>query len=441
MSLFIQATTGASGVTADKGSGIYGVNPCPYQIDKQNSFNPSTAIPGQKVDIKLNTVSKDIIRNQDMMIVFDASTTDSTNFCTWKNVSSFCRKLLFNINNGKNKIVYENESDQLRSLMGEWLQEYGEHYYQALEFWGTLGSLGGVQITNAASKTITFPLFIFMSWLQNQVINNTGPKETQEITEMAIEFTFRDAPDNAGEATKWYLSNTTANPYTKSSYSFTNIHLEQHYSIIRDSRFLSRPERESVLIPVPEIEVTTLQNKSWNGTSDTIKFTLSDISEIDDIQYLKIFVRPILAAYNASTAVEHYSGRGIGFKYTEIGGNKDKLDCSSAKDVQKYMIDHITNRYGRQPIEYYTQTNDLGKLYCDSTYIFFDDNKIEPNHTDLLINVSSKKKDYEIILNCLTAVASACDIVIMMYRNQNYKYNADYQLYEAGAIDVSQYAI
>ena len=235
----------------------------------------------------------------------------------------------------------------------------------------------------------------------------------------------------------------TANPYTKSSYSFTNIHLEQHYSIIRDYRLaLSKPARENILIPVPEIEVTTLQNQSWNGTSDTVKFTLSDISEIEDIQYLKIFVRPILAAYNTSTAVEHYSGgKTIGFKYAEIGGNKDKLDCSSAKDVQKYNIDHITNRYGRLPIEYYTQTNDLGKLYCDSTYIFFDDNKIEPNHTELLIPLSSKKKDYEITLNCLTTVSATCDIVIMMYRNQNYKFNEDWQLYEYGAIDVSEYAI
>ena len=54
-----------------------------------------------------------------------------------------------------------------------------------------------------------------MTWLENQVINNTGPKETQQITDLGIEYTFRDAPDNAGEGTKYYLSNTTANPVTQ----------------------------------------------------------------------------------------------------------------------------------------------------------------------------------------------------------------------------------
>ena len=86
-------------------------------------------------------------------------------------------------------------------------------------------------------------------------------------------------------------------------------------------------------------------------------------------------------------------------------------------------------------------TGDLGTLYCDTTYIFFDDNKIEPNHTDLLIPLSSKDKDYEITLNCLTGVSTTCDIVITMFCNQNYKFNSDYTLNQVGEIDVSEYAI
>ncbi len=443
MSLFIQSTSGPSGVTIDRGAGIYGVNPSPYQIEKENSFNPSSAVPGQKVDIKLNTISKDVFRNKNMNIVFTCNTSDGTNHATWKNICSFCRKLLLSCNNGKNKIVYENDEDQLRSILGESIMEHGEYYHQALEFWGTLGSLAGVQVTDAASKTIVFPLFLFMTWLENQVINNTGSKESQQITDFGIEFTFRDAPDNAGDGTKYYLSNTTANPYTKATVTFTDIHLEQHYTIIRDSRFLSRPSIENVLIPVPELHVYTLENKSFNSTADTVKFSLSDIAKVEGIQFLKIFVRPILAAYNAATSTQHFSGsKYIGFKYSQIGGDKYKLDCSGARDIQKYNIDHLTNRFGRLPLEYYTQTTgDLGKYYCDTTYIFFDDNKIEPNHTDMLIPLSSKDKDYEITLNCLTGVSTTCDIVITMFCNQNYKFNSDYTLNQVGEIDVSEYAI
>ena len=70
--------------------------------------------------------------------------------------------MLLSCNNGKIKIVYENDGDQLRSIFGESIMEYGEYYHQALEFWGTLGSLAGVQVTDAASKTIVFPsIFIY----------------------------------------------------------------------------------------------------------------------------------------------------------------------------------------------------------------------------------------------------------------------------------------
>ena len=159
-----------------------------------------------------------------------------------------------------------------------------------------------------------------MTWLQNQVINNTGPKDSQEITDLGIEFTFRDAPDNAGDGTKYYLSNTTGNPYTKSTVTFTDIHLEQHYTIIRDARFLSRPKIENVLLPIPELHVYTIENKSFNSTADTVKFSLSDVAKVEGIQFLKIFVRPILTAYNTSTACQHMSGsKYIGFKYSQIG--------------------------------------------------------------------------------------------------------------------------
>ena len=96
MSLFIQSATGASGVTVDRGAGIYGVNPCPYQIEKENSFNPSTAVPGQKVDIKLNMISKEIFKNLDLNIVFTVNTSDSTNHATWKNIcTAFCQKTAY----------------------------------------------------------------------------------------------------------------------------------------------------------------------------------------------------------------------------------------------------------------------------------------------------------------------------------------------------------
>ena len=76
MSLFIQSTTGPAGTTIDRGAGIYGVNPSPYQIEKENSFNPSTAVPGQKNDLHLSTVSKDIFRNKNMNVVFTCNTSD-----------------------------------------------------------------------------------------------------------------------------------------------------------------------------------------------------------------------------------------------------------------------------------------------------------------------------------------------------------------------------
>ena len=183
MSLFLQSSTGSNGVTMDRGSGIYSVNYNPYAIEFENTFSNSIAKPGATVNISYGLVSKDIMRNKHMYITFTAKTTDSTNFATWLNVFSFCKKLVVNINKGKNKLIFENDKNQLRTLAGEYLLEFGDHIYEEMtEITPSFGSLSGYQVTNVSPKTIRFPLFWIVGYLFNNcIMNNTGNNDQYTV--------------------------------------------------------------------------------------------------------------------------------------------------------------------------------------------------------------------------------------------------------------------
>ena len=356
-------------------------------------------------------------------------TTDSTNFCTWLNVFSFCKKLVININKGKNKLIFENDKNQLRTLAAEYLLEFGDHIYEEMsEITPSFGSLSGYQVTNVSPKTIRFPLFWIFGYLFNNcIINNTGNTNQLEINTLDIEFTFREETTNQAEATRHYVSNTTANAYSISTCTFEDIHLEHHYHVIRDTRLASvRPSMEAVLFPIPELHVAILENKSMTA-GDTVKFTLKDIAEVDNIQYLKITVQPVLSAYNSAESVKLYSGSNyLGFLISEIGhANKKKLDLTDPKLIEKYTIDCLRDRYGNLPPEIFTQSTNLVKYYIDTTYIFFDHNKIEPNHNELLTNMSSVKKDFEITLKCLSTISATSNIIITVFANLlNFSFNS-----------------
>ena len=297
---------------------------------------------------------------------------------------SFCKKLVININKGKNKLIFENDKNQLRTLAAEYLLEFGDHIYEEMsEITPSFASLSGYQVTDASSKTIRFPLFWIIGYLFNNcIMNNTGNNDQLEIHNLDIEFTFREETTNAGEATRHYVSNTTANPYTMATCTFEDIHLEHHFHIIRDIRLATvRPALDSVLFTIPELHVLVLENKSMTA-GDTVKFTIQDDAEVDNIQMMKIAVQPVLSAYNSAESCKLYSGPNyLGFILSEIGHtNQKKLDLSDAKLIEKYTIDCLRDRYGNLPIEIYTQTTNLVKYYIDSSYIFFDHNKIEPNH-------------------------------------------------------------
>ena len=66
---------------------------------------------------------------------------------------------------------------------------------------------------------------------------------------------------------------------------------------------------------------------------------------------------------------------------------------------------------------------------------------IEKNHNELLTNMSSVKKDFEITLKCLSTISATCNIYITMFANQNYKLNSEYKLTPVDAPNISEYEI
>ena len=430
MSYFIQAKGKETGVTIDKANGIYMVSaPSHYQIDKSIPFNPTTGVkPGQKTICDVNFINDKIQRIENGFIVFDASTTDATNSATWNNVCEFCQSIAIKTNESNIQIKYE-DPEIIRSLFGEGLLEYGLNMYQFMNMiTATLNSLTGYTITSSASQRIYFPIFLLYPYIQRQVINNLGGRI--DLKKMNIEFTFRQPADNAAATGKFCVSSTTANAYTASSYSFDNIHYMTIYTSLHDSRLVSAPSIKNIKFPVYEIyKYNAGQAVSWtNVGTDTLSFKLSQIAKIKNVQFVKAYVEAIGSAYNTATNTKHYSGaKYIKWKWSEIGGLRYTLDLTDQKLLYGYEIEAQNNRFGDLPTELFTQSTTLTAQYCDGTYIYFDNNKIEKYHNDLVSPLDSSIRDFDITLTCAGSVGASCNVIVMLYATQFYMFNDQYQ--------------
>ena len=431
MSYFIQAKGNAFGQTIDKGTPIYTVaSPSFYQIDESMSFNPTTGLkPGQKTICDVKFINDKIQRIEHGFIVFDASTTDATNSATWNNVCEFCQSIAIRLNDGNIQIKYD-DPEIIRSLFGEGLLEYGLNMYQFMNMiTPTLNSLTGYTITSSASQRIYFPIFLLYPYLQREVINNLNNR--MDLKNMNIEFTFRQPADTAAGTGKFCVSTTTANPYTASSYEFNNVHYMTIYTSLHDTRLVSAPSIKNVKFPVYEIyKYNALQAGSWtNVGTDKVTLKASQVAKVKNVQFGKPYVEPVGAAYNTATNTKHYSGaKYIKWKYEEIGGAREKLDMTEQKLLYGYEIEAENNNFGDLPIELFTQSTTLTAQYCDMTHIYFDNNKIEKWHSNLVSPLDTSVRDFDITLVCAGSVGASCNVIVMLYAIQWYMFNEQYQL-------------
>ena len=174
-----------------------------------------------------------------------------------------------------------------------------------------------------------------------------------------------------------------------------------------------------------------MQVKQYHGQmSELIHYhsKLSQIAKIKNVQFVKAYVEIIGSAYNTATNTKHYSGaKYIKWKWSEIGGLRYTLDLTDQKLLYNYEIEAQNNRFGDLPTELFTQSTTLTAQYCDGTYIYFDNNKIEKYHNDLVSPLDSSVRDFDITLTCAGSVGASCNVIVMLYATQFYMFNDQYQ--------------
>ena len=201
------------------------------------------------------------------------------------------------------------------------------------------------------------------------------------------------------------------------------------YTELHDTRLVSAPSIKNVKFPVYEIYK---YNALWtNVGTDKATLKASQIAKVKNVQFGKPYVEIIGSAYNTATNTKHYSGaKYIKYKYEEIGGAREKLDMTEQKLLYNYEIEAENNNFGDLPIELFTQTTTLTAQYCDMTHIYFDNNKIEKWHSNLVSPLDTSVRDFDITLVCAGSVGASCNVIVMLYAIQWYMLNDQYRLHD-----------
>lgn len=405
--------------------------PNPLQQDfRNNPFVPSFDVkPGTVPICDVNFESSDLIEEQFQHIKFDVSTLDAVNHPTFPNDAlSVIGSINFELNGGNDRLIWES-NDAIHMLFKDWILEntgFNIPVAMFLRQWRReLFTYLGVTVTDASPQTMYLPLAPFMPFLKDIPINGL-------LNAMRIRLGFRVVPTDAKDACLIARSNTTSAAYN-SSIRFNNISFCRQYRIVRDRRTVLIPDLKTVLMPIPQFDISPF-DMSWNvvGT-DRKEIKLSELSRRKDIHHVDAYVRKNETAYNAASAGMKYSGaQFITYKIRELFGERRELDFTStvadnAKKLQAHEIDTYVKRWGVYPAsELIDQSiNNLAKYYVPMTSVYFDDIKIEKGHNEVINTLNSDDNDYLLTFECAGAVGADCELVIVVYYYDKYMWNGN----------------
>lgn len=400
-----------------------------YQIEKTGTaFVPSSTTPGSRVVCDILFNGEDTTREENHFIRYNVETSDATNHGTFlMECFTHWSEIIIEPNDSPVKIELKG-LDFIMNILSDELKEYGLSVYEYMaKFRDEWDTFAGTEVTNASSKRFHFPLEPFIKWIKGLIPNGF-------LYKLRVTLVATPAATNAKDTAVICKSNTTSNPYTKATVSFTDIEYIRCYTVLRDQRLLARPPVQNVRILLPQYETKIYENVSWTTAgTDKVSFKLSEVGKRSDIQSLTVFVRPTASAYNSASAGKRYSGWNyILWKVRELAGKKFELDFTDDEHQQKlYDLGVIDNRYGvKYPDSVWKDSTDLTRYYLNMTNIHFDYNKIEPQHNEIVNTLSSDIRDFQIDLVCNGSVGASCDVVIMLNYYKILGFNERNQLYE-----------
>lgn len=392
-----------------------------------SSFDQSLVKPNGKTQVNIKFNSKEIELERQQLIKFTMNTSDGTNHATmYKDAYSLIEEISVQYNNSTEKLEYKT-NNHIIAARSIHIKEYGDEIMEHLAHTAVnFNSLAGVQVTNAASKNFYLDLFDLFPHNRDQIHRGM-------FDEMTITIKFAAAASNAENTAPICVSNTTSNPYTASTITFTNIEFIRVFDIVQDVSTYIRPPLETVRYVVPKFVTKTYGSVSWNtaGTDQKV-FKLSDVAKEQNVVGIMAYVREVGAspAYNDANAGKMYSGHNyITWSLRQLTGDKKTLSFLTdttewQRRLRAYEIETQYNEYGRKlPIAVHADSDNLNKYYLVQTWIPFQNIQIEDNTYDILSGVSSLVDDWEITLQCAGAVDAVSDLVVEIVYNDIYAFD------------------
>lgn len=388
------------------------VRPSFYQFeDKATRFTPSGQLePGARthVTIKMNSL-RELVREEGHFLTYSMKTTDSTNHPTFKmGTYTHFDELIFEINDSRYKIEFK-ELDFIMEVVGKEALEQGLSIYEYLARGrNEYDTFVGTQVTDASPVQFVYPLAPFINWIRGLVPNGF-------IDNIKLSVRVTNPTSSAKDTALVCVSNTNANPYTASAIQINELEYARTFTIIDDTRLAGRPPMDRVRIIIPKFEKKVFSNIAWTG-GEEYNLKLSEIGKRRDIQYITAFVRKNPTTFNDADAGKRYSGhKHILWGIRELAGLERELDFTDNEHKLKiYELETMDNRYSTKQLdEIWKDTTDLNRYYLNLTNIYFDFNKIEPMHHEIINTLNSDERDFEITFKANSNVGANVDLFVM----------------------------
>ena len=400
------------------------------------SFEPSNCKPNDWIRLKYSFEGETqrYIEN-DHYLQFTVTNSHATDTLTvFNDALSFINKMRLTINDSNdNNILQYNDSEYLKFVRSEKLRSYGEdelYHNREKELYDSQPrGFNGVTIAaNGGTQTFYLNLFTFFPQLKHLVFSDKITSKEQglknKIYRLYWEIQFHPSYATAEDVTlNVGQSSSINNIYTSTNIAFSDItYVRLHTSILQDNR-ITRPKLSKQYIHMPIFHYDKLV-VDWNTLGNFKDIKISDMTNIDNVQFITAFITDNNTAFNSANASKRYNTENyITWSIAEQDGAKQSLvynnNTNMPDNVQRlrsYTMDMQDKKYQKKlPYEIHDNSTDMNKylIHTMTTISLFNLQRSSDTHI-ILPYFNPKKETLTVRYTCSGTISASCTLHVLI---------------------------
>ena len=334
--------------------------------------------------------------------IVNASGAISANF---KNPFALLEEIKISFN-GVEQRKYNHYAIQI--LVQEFLMRNPKDILEALHYCRSETSsttITGETVPVSSTLAIRLPLFWIFSTLENWITN-------VNIARMKFEFSFRPSSSTLANEGSFVTSGTTANCYTNSILSFTEIGLEVWQTSIVNNAFLKLPANPSA--PLTNYDVLS-NTVDFSSTSNFFQVKTKDFPSASMCQQLFFAVRDrsSVTAYNDTDCQKMYSGyKWLRLRVKRVGDSSyTELTNEHVARSHQLMVHEMAGKPLTNSI--ILESTDLNRYYLNYMTMW-DFRQIDMEREHIVAGgIDLGITQYEFIVSPAQVMGSDCELIVI----------------------------